>query len=55
VIRSERLNDEIRRLLDAVSAKLTTEKVTELVGKVVIDKQDVASVAREFLTANGLL
>jgi hypothetical protein len=29
--------------------------VTELVGKVVIDGQDAAAVAREFLTANGFL
>jgi glycine betaine/choline ABC-type transport system substrate-binding protein len=55
VIRSEKLNDEVRRVLDTVSAQLTTEKVTELVGKVVIDGQHVAAVAREFLTANGLL
>jgi osmoprotectant transport system substrate-binding protein len=55
VIRTEKLNDEVRRLLDAVSARLSTEKVTELVGKVVIDKQNVAAVAKAFLTANGLL
>jgi osmoprotectant transport system substrate-binding protein len=55
VIRSEKLNDEVRGVLDAVSAQLTTEKLTELVGKVVIDRQDVAAVAKEFLTANGLL
>ena len=55
VIRTEKLNDEVRRLLDAVSARLSTEKVTELVGKVVIDNQGVAAVAKEFLTANGLL
>lgn len=55
VIRSEKLNDEVRRLLDAVSARLSTEKVTELLGRVVIDRQDVAAVAREFLAANGLL
>jgi hypothetical protein len=29
--------------------------VTALVGKVVLEGQDVASVAREFLIANGLL
>jgi hypothetical protein len=29
--------------------------VTELVGKVVIDGQDVAAVAEAFLAANGLL
>ena len=55
VIRSDKLNNEVRGLLDAVSARLSTENVTELVGKVVIDKQHVAAVAREFLTANGLL
>jgi glycine betaine/choline ABC-type transport system substrate-binding protein len=42
-------------LLDAVSARLTTEKVTDLVGKVVLDGQDVAAVALGFLTENGLL
>jgi osmoprotectant transport system substrate-binding protein len=55
VIRSERLNDEVRGLLDAVSARLSTERVTALVGRVVIDRQNVAAVAREFLVANGLL
>jgi osmoprotectant transport system substrate-binding protein len=55
LIRSEKLNGEVRALLDAVSARLSTEKVTELVGKVVIDGQDVATVANRFLTANGLL
>ncbi len=55
VIRTEKLNDEIGRLLDRVSATLTTENVTALVGKVVIDGQDVASVARGFLTANDLI
>ena len=55
VIRTEKLNGEIGRLLDAVSAKLTTENVTTLVGQVVIDGQDVATVARDFLTANDLI
>jgi osmoprotectant transport system substrate-binding protein len=55
VIRTEKLNDEVRRLLDAVSARLSSDAVTELVGKIVIDGQDVASVATAFLTANGLL
>jgi osmoprotectant transport system substrate-binding protein len=54
VIRTSKLNPEIRRLLDAVSARLTTENVTGLVGKVVIDGQSRAAVAREFLVANGL-
>jgi osmoprotectant transport system substrate-binding protein len=55
VIRTEKLNDEVRRLLDAVSARLSSDTVTELVGNVVIDGQDVASVATAFLAANGLL
>jgi osmoprotectant transport system substrate-binding protein len=55
LIRSEKLNAEVRAVLDAVSARLSTEKVTELVGQVVIDGQDVAAVANGFLTANGLL
>jgi osmoprotectant transport system substrate-binding protein len=55
VIRTEKLTDEVRQLLDAVSARLTSENVTDLVGRVAIDGQDVATVAREFLTAYGLL
>ena len=55
VIRTEKLNDEVRRLLDAVSARLSSDTVTELVGKVVIDGQDVAAVAMAFLAANDLL
>jgi osmoprotectant transport system substrate-binding protein len=55
VIRSDALNNEIRSLLDAVSARLTSEEMTELVGRVVIDGLDVAAVAQGFLASNGLL
>ena len=55
VIRSEKLNDEVRRLLDAVSARLSTKKMTELVGRVVIDGQSVVTVATGFLNATDLL
>ena len=55
VIRSDRLNEEIRGLLDAVSARLTNDTLTDLVGQVVIDGEEIPSVARRFLTANGLL
>jgi osmoprotectant transport system substrate-binding protein len=55
VIRTEKLNDEVRRLLDDVSARLSSETVTQLVGKVVIDGQGVAAVANTFLAANDLL
>jgi osmoprotectant transport system substrate-binding protein len=55
VIRTEKLNVEVRRLLNAVSARLSSDTVTELVGKVVIDGQDVAAVAAAFLATNSLL
>jgi osmoprotectant transport system substrate-binding protein len=55
VIRTEKLNDEIRAALDEVSARLTTDNVTTLVGRVAVDGEDVASVARDFLAANDLL
>ncbi len=55
VIRTDLLSDEVRGLLDAVSARLSSDTVTQLVGKIVIDGQDVAAVARSFLAANGLL
>ena len=42
-------------MLDAVSAQLSTEEMTELVGRVVIDGQSVATVATDFLNANDLL
>lgn len=55
VIRSAVLNDEVRAALDSVSAELTSEIVTMLVGEVAIDGQAVSSVAREFLVRHGLL
>jgi osmoprotectant transport system substrate-binding protein len=55
VIRTEQLNDEVRRLLDGVSTRLSSETMTELLGKVVIDGQNAAVVAKAFLAANGLL
>jgi osmoprotectant transport system substrate-binding protein len=55
VIRSDKLNGEIRGLLDAVSARLSNDVLTYLVGQVVIDGQEIPTVARGFLTANGLL
>ena len=55
VIRTDKLNDEVRQLLDAVSARLSTDAVRDLVGEVVIDGRDAAAVARDFLTANDLV
>jgi osmoprotectant transport system substrate-binding protein len=55
VIRSEKLNDEVRGLLDAVSAPLSSDNMTGLIRRVVIDGQTVADVARGFLATYGLL
>jgi len=54
-IRSDKLNAEVRHALDAVSARLSTARVTALVGNVVMGGDDIASVARQFLTANGMV
>ena len=42
-------------LLDAVSAKLTTEELTKLGVEVAVNQREVADVAAEWLKANGLL
>jgi len=55
VLRSEELNDEVRAALDAVSAQLSNEDVTALVGEVVIEGGEIASVATEFLVARDLV
>ena len=55
VVRRDALDDTIRQRLDAVSAKLTTEKMTRLNGRVEIDKEDPADVAASFLRQEGLL
>jgi osmoprotectant transport system substrate-binding protein len=55
VVGNSVLNDEITELLNAVSASLTTENVTALVGQVVNDKEDPADVALQHLQDNGLL
>ena len=50
-----KVNGEIRALLDGVSARLTNDTLTYLVGQVVIDGLGIRAVARGFLSANGLL
>ena len=55
VIRTAVLNGEVRRRLDAVSAALTTDNVTALIGRVVLDGQDIPTVAKDFLRAGHLL
>lgn len=49
LIRKDRLSEAVASTLDAVSARLDTTTLAALVKSVVIDKQDVATVARGFL------
>ena len=44
-----------RALLDAASAKMTTEELTKLGVEVAVDQKDIAEVATAWLTAQGLL
>jgi osmoprotectant transport system substrate-binding protein len=55
VIRQDALNDEVEELLNSVSAALSTEKMTQLNGRVTIDGEDPGDVARSFLEREGLL
>ncbi|SEW40754.1 osmoprotectant transport system substrate-binding protein [Austwickia chelonae] len=47
--------DQVRRTLDGVSAKLTTDEVRSLVSKVDVDKEDATKVAQDWLTRQGLV
>ena len=54
LINKEKATDGVKTVLNGISAKLTTEGLTTLVGKVQNDKQDPDAVAKEWLTTNGL-
>jgi len=55
VVRTSVATTDVQDLLNAVSAKLTTAGMLALNKQVDIDKQDVSTVAKAFLTQNGLL
>lgn len=55
VIRNAVATDEVKSLLNAVSAKLTTDGILALNKKVDIDREDPAAVAKAFLQSQGLL
>ncbi len=52
--RNEVVSDDVRNALDAVSAKLETASLSDLVKQVDVDKKDPDVVAREWLEAAGL-
>ncbi|WP_371783272.1 ABC transporter substrate-binding protein [Streptosporangium subroseum] len=49
------VNDTVTTTLNAVSAKLDTPGLLALMKRVAIDKDDAATVAKDWLTQNGLL
>ena len=53
LVRADRA-EEVKPVLNAVSAKLTTEVIADMLAQTDIDKKDPKVVAQEFLTANGL-
>jgi osmoprotectant transport system substrate-binding protein len=54
LITKSKVNDTISTALNAISAKLDTATLGELVKEVVVDKKDASVVAKEFLTKNQL-
>ncbi|SDQ39814.1 ABC transporter substrate-binding protein [Thermostaphylospora chromogena] len=48
------VNDTVRSALNAVSAKLDTDDLLEMMRRISVDKDDPPVVAKEWLTANGL-
>jgi osmoprotectant transport system substrate-binding protein len=54
LINKQKASETVTAALNGVSAKLTTPVLADLVKKVVLDKDDPATVAKEFLSSNGL-
>jgi osmoprotectant transport system substrate-binding protein len=54
LITKSKVNPTITASLNAISAKLDTATLGQLVKEVVVDKKDASVVAKEFLTKNGL-
>jgi len=52
LINAAKSNPQVEAALDAVSAKLDTATLTELLTKVQVDKEDSAQVAQEWVAAN---
>ncbi|MGN6636165.1 MAG: ABC transporter substrate-binding protein [Oryzihumus sp.] len=54
LVTKAKVTDTMSSALNAVSAKLDTATLGELVKEVVVDKKDAAAVAKEFLSKNNL-
>ena len=54
VIRSSKVDDNVKSAVNEVSKALTTEDLTKYLAEVAVDKKDSATVAKEFLDANNI-
>ena len=54
LIYDEGVNDEARAALNAVSAKLTTQHLLDMMKRIAVDKDDQEKVAEEWLKQNAL-
>lgn len=54
LINSEQVDDTARGIIDGVSNSLTTEELTELNKRIVVDNESAADVAQEWLEEQGL-
>jgi len=54
LMRKDKVKDTITAALNAVSAKIDTATLTDLVKQVDVDKKDASAVAKDFLSKNGL-
>jgi osmoprotectant transport system substrate-binding protein len=55
LINKEKASDTVKSALDAVSAKLTTQTLIDLLTQVTADKKDPNAVAKEWLSSQGLV
>jgi osmoprotectant transport system substrate-binding protein len=53
--RTDAMTDQVKNVLNALSAKITTEELTKLNAQVDVDKKDPEQVARDWLTQQGLI
>jgi osmoprotectant transport system substrate-binding protein len=54
LVRKDKVNDTITAALNAVSAKLDTTSLADMVKQVVVDKKDASEVAKTWLASAGL-
>jgi osmoprotectant transport system substrate-binding protein len=53
--RKDKMTDQVKQALDALAPKITTEELTKLNAQVDVEKKDPESVARDWLSQQGLI